>query len=1098
MTTSPKTDTPPRKNSLEQIMPQTFRIGSQIGPYDPFWVQVREAVNQRAQQLCLELVPIEIAGRPDALPAEEQIGVVEEFLAQELDALICWNFPERVIYQILNGGLPVVYLSETDIRHPLLVSPQGLYEAGRMIGDYFAAHLRGHGQVLCIGGLSEELDREDGRTRINGFYDALRDFPAMRIKHMPSYWRYEQAYPQIEAALKHIQPPVDAVFGLSDPIALAARDVLRSLGWMRKDTLIAGVNGDPLALVALAEGSLSATVETSPLEFGSQAVELAYRAARKEVLPAHFSYRPRLVTAENLTEVALQKLLAIADLPTRLVGVNRQLEQNRLSQMETSAAINRRVGGLLDRHQLSQEIADLIRANYGYDHVQLFMWSPEDEAFILEPGTSDDSPAPKMVIPLDKSGILGEALRRNQPIFIPDTRYSYRFPPDPNWPDTLSRVVLPIRVGETMLGLLDLHSRQHALHSHQELVGLQPLADQLGIAIRNAELYAEAVHARAVAEKADQLKTRLLANVGHELRAPLNVILGYSQSALSQPNPYRIELPADLRRDMGYIFQSCEHLTRLINDLLDLSRAEIDQLDLFPEMIPTRAFLEEVFYTMADTCPGEVAWQLRLPDRLPVIQADPVRLRQILLNLLSNASKFTPSGQIVLGAATEPPHLHLWVQDTGLGIPLELQERIFEPFTTVERLGRRSEGIGLGLSITRRLVALHGGMMSLESQTGQGSTFHVYLPLPNLSGKFSAPPAGMLKPVLLLLSTGGEISPTFLDLAAHMDLPMRKISAPGQLDAILKETTPCVLAWDMLNARRDEWELVEHIRGHPRLCQLPFIVYREEAGGQVETTEVLVKPVAGQTLLEAIHALRPDRRAGPILIVDDEAEARAFYQHIVNQALPGHAVLCAENGTLALAAMQETPPSLVILDLMMPEIDGFTVLEEMRSRPETRQVPVLVMSGKLLSMDDIRRLDYARVTFQSKELLSNDEAVALLKKVLEPGEALPQPTSVLVKAAIAYLHQNYALPMTRQEIARAVGVSSNYLSRIFRQEVGLSAWDCLNRFRILKAQELLRNSTHTITAIATQVGFNDSAYFSRVFRKHTGQSPQSYRQTAHR
>jgi signal transduction histidine kinase/ABC-type sugar transport system substrate-binding protein/AraC-like DNA-binding protein len=1076
-------------------MSQVFRIGSQIGPYDPFWVQVREAVNQKAQQLGLELIPIEIAGRPDALPADEQVGVLEELFAQELDALICWSFPERMIYQILGGGLPVVYLSETEIRHPLFVSPQGLYEAGRMIGDYFAEHLKGHGQVLCIGGLSEEPGREDGRARINGFYDALRNSPGISISHTPSCWRYEQAYPQIEAVLKQMKPPIDAVFGLSDPIALAARDALRSFGWLRKDTLIAGVNGDPLALVALAEGSLSATVETWPLQFGSQAVELAYRAAQKEPLPDHFSFHPRLVAAENLTEIALQKLLAIADLPTRLVGVNRQLEQNRLTQMETSAAINRRVGGLLDRRQLSHEIANLIRTNYGYDHVQLYLWSQEEAAFILEQSNSDAAHAEKTAIPLEQSGILGEALRLNKPIFIPDTRYSHRFPPDPDWPDTRSRVALPIRFGQTILGLLDLHSQHYALHSRQELIGLQSLADQLGIAVRNAELYEEAVQARAAAEKADRLKTRLLANVGHELRAPLNIILGYSQAALSKPNPYAIELPDELRRDIGYIFRSGEHLTRLINDLLDLSRAEIDQLDLFPETIPTRTFLEEVFHSMADTSPGEIAWRLCLPDRLPVIQADPVRLRQILLNLLSNASKFTPSGQIVLGAAVEPPHLHLWVQDSGLGIPVELQERIFEPFATVERLGHRSEGIGLGLSISRRLVALHGGIMSLESQTGQGSTFHVYLPLPNLSGKFSAPPAGMLKPVLLLLSTGQEISPTFLNLATQMRLSIRKISAPEQLDTILKETTPSVLAWDMLNARRDEWELVEHIRRHPQLCQLPFIVYREEAGGRVETAEVLMKPVAGKTLLEAINALRPAGGSGPILIVDDEAEACHFYQRLLNEALPGYPVISAESGTVALAAIQETTPSLVILDLMMPEVDGFMVLEKMRSRPKTRQVPVLVMSGKLLSMEDIRRLDYARVTFESKELLSNDEAVALLRKILNSGEALPQPTSILVKAVMAYLHQNYALPVTRREIAQAVGVSPNYLSRIFHQEVGISAWDCLNRFRILKARELLRNSTDTITAIATQVGFDDSTYFSRVFRKHTGQSPQSYRRT---
>jgi AraC-like DNA-binding protein len=397
------------------------------------------------------------------------------------------------------------------------------------------------------------------------------------------------------------------------------------------------------------------------------------------------------------------------------------------------------------------------------------------------------------------------------------------------------------------------------------------------------------------------------------------------------------------------------------------------------------------------------------------------------------------------------------------------------------------------LSITRRLVALHGGVMSLESQMDQGSTFHVYLPLPNLSGRFSAPPAGMSRPALLLLSTGQETSQTFLNLAAQMHLSIQRISSAGQLDAILKETSPSVLAWDLLNARYGEWELVEHIRAHPQLSQLPFIIYRAESDDEVEATEVLMKPVAGKTLLDAIHALRPAGGTGPILIVDDEAEARDFLQRLVNEALPGYPVLSAENGAAALASMQETAPSLVILDLVMPEIDGFMVLEKMRSMPETRQVPVLVMSGKLLSSEDIQRLDYARVTFQSKELLSNDEAAALLRRIIEPGEVLPQPTSVLVKAAIAYLHQNYALPVTRREIAQAVGVSSNYLSRIFRQEVGLSAWDCLNRFRILKAKELLRNSSDPITAIAAQVGFDDSAYFSRIFRKLTGQSPQSYR-----
>ncbi|HEU4324603.1 MAG TPA: substrate-binding domain-containing protein [Roseiflexaceae bacterium] len=1071
-------------------MRQTFRIGSQIGPYDPFWVQVREAVSQRVQQLGLELIPLEITQRPDMLPVEDQISLVEELVARQLDAVICCNLSEQMIERLLDEGLPIIYLSETKIRHPLFVSPHGLYEAGRMIGALFAERLGGRGRVLCVGGLSEDIDKEDGRTRIDGFYDALSLFPDIAVTHVATCWRYEQAYPQIEAALKRLQTHTDACFGLSDSIALAARDALRALGLLGPETLIAGVNGDPLALAAMVEGSLCATVDTSPHEFGSRAVELAYQAACGEPLPDLFSYKLRLVTAENLPAVGLQKLQAIAELPTRLVGVNRHLERTRLTQMEISAAINRRVERLLDRHQLSHEIATLIRDSYGYDHVQLLIWSEERQVFLLEQGGA--IPGEKIAIPLERSGMLGAALRHNEPIFIPDTRYNYRFPPDPAWPDTLARVVLPIRLDEEVLGLLDLHSRRSATHLRQELLGLEPLADQLAIAIRNAELFAEAVQARAAAERADQLKTRLLANVSHELRAPLDVILGHSQIALSQPNPYGTELPEGLRRDIGSIFRSGQHLTRLINDLLDLSRAEINQLDIFPETISTRSFLEDVFRSVADTSPGALAWRLCLPDRLPVIQADPVRLRQILLNLLGNAKKFTSDGEVELGAAVEPPYLRLWVRDTGVGIPASLQERIFEPFVTVERSGQRSEGVGLGLSITRRLVALHGGVMSLASQPGQGSTFHVALPLPNRAEDARSPSVAR-RPVLLVLSGRRERSQELLALAAQMGLPLLSAGAPEDLEVVLEQASPSVLAWDMRSDNRAAWELLEQIRSHPRLRQLPLIVYREESGG-FEATEVLMKPVAGGTLREALSVLAPARGAGPVLIVDDEAEARDFYRRLVGEALPDSPVLCAGHGTAALELLQEATPGLVILDLMMPDMDGFTILEAIRSRPATRTTPVLIMSGKLLSAEDIRRLDYARVTFQSKGLLSYDEAVALLRDIVAPGEALPQPTSLVVKAAIVYLHQNYAQRLTRQEIADAVGISSNYLSRIFHQEVGLSAWDCLNRFRILKAQELLRRSPASIAEVAAQVGFDDPAYFSRMFRKHTGLSPQAYRQ----
>ncbi|HUV90803.1 MAG TPA: substrate-binding domain-containing protein, partial [Anaerolineae bacterium] len=198
-----------------------------------------------------------------------------------------------------------------------------------------------------------------------------------------------------------------------------------------------------------------------------------------------------------------------------------------------------------------------------------------------------------------------------------------------------------------------------ALERARLVASLQEAADEY---IREKDA-AEA--ARRVAEEGNQLKTRLLANVSHELRTPLNIILGYTMVALAKPNPYGITLPAAFHDDLGHVHSSGEHLLRLINDLLDVARAEMHELHLFPEEIAPRLFLDEVFQSAAHGLSSKagVTWRLHLPDHLPAIKADPMRLRQILFNLLSNAHKFTKSGEIVLGAEAEPPHLHLWVAD---------------------------------------------------------------------------------------------------------------------------------------------------------------------------------------------------------------------------------------------------------------------------------------------------------------------------------------------------------------------------------------------------------------------------------------------------
>lgn len=665
------------------------------------------------------------------------------------------------------------------------------------------------------------------------------------------------------------------------------------------------------------------------------------------------------------------------------------------------------------------------------------------------------------------------------PDLLPDRRYSY--------------IVEPLFFREEQIGfvLFEAGPRDGSIY--------EVLRGHLSSALKGALLLAEAQQARVAAEKADEIKTRLLTNVSHELRTPLNIILDTTRHALTTADPAQ-------QSDLHHIQHTAEHQLRVINDLLDLSRAEIDELDLYLELIDPRPLLVEAFHDLADqTDHPTVRWELQLPDRLPWLNADAVRLRQVLLNLLSNARKFTERGHITLGAEVAPPdggalpHLHLWVADSGPGIAADQQDSIFEPFVSAGH-ARAGSGIGLGLSITRHLIALHGGSIALTSQLGRGSTFHIYLPLPRLSDQATRPtePA---QAVLLLIASGAQPPIEIAEFAQRQQLELRRLRSDDDIETVLADVQPIALAWDLVNANPSDWQIVRHLRNHPRLSQTPFILYGQlpqDKTGQtplaVGLTSFVTKPAPSPTLLDAINASRPIGATGSILIVDDDPAACEQYRQLIAISLPGYSTRIAYDGAAALELLQTEVPSLVILDLMMPGLDGAEVLDRMRADLRWRQVPVVILSSKLLNLDDVKRLErHARVTLQSKGVLTDEETLAALNRALFGDEALPPHTGALVKRALAYLHQNYARPLSRWEIAEAVGVSEDYLSRVFNRELGLSPWDYLTRYRIQRAKELLQRTDGSIRAVAHQVGFKDQAYFSRVFRKQTGLSPQAFR-----
>jgi len=406
----------------------------------------------------------------------------------------------------------------------------------------------------------------------------------------------------------------------------------------------------------------------------------------------------------------------------------------------------------------------------------------------------------------------------------------------------------------------------------------------------------------------------------------------------------------------------------------------------------------------------------------------------------------------------------------------------------------RTPGIGLGLSITKHLVSLHKGLMEVESQLGEGSTFHIYLPLPSLDAPIDVTKKSG-ESILWLISNAKEIPAEIYKFSQNRGLTIQQIEPQKELAGLFSAGLPAVIAWNMSGTYSEDWTLIRRLHNHPKMEQIPFILFLgEEDGASAGLTSVIVKPASNQSLWDSLRPAIMQEAEGSVLIVDDDAQARQAAYEVIKNGLPGYAVRTADDGKAGLSAMLADPPNLVILDLIMPNLDGFEVLDRMRADERTRQIPVVILSSRQLSLQDVERLEqHASVTLQSKGVLSEDEIITSLHHSLFDTDTLPPQTSALVKRATAYLHQNFTRSISRSEMADEIGVNEDYLTRVFKKELGISPWDYLNRYRIYQAKESLRLTHKSIRQIGRQVGFSDLSYFSRVFRRITGMSPSEYR-----
>jgi signal transduction histidine kinase/DNA-binding response OmpR family regulator len=497
---------------------------------------------------------------------------------------------------------------------------------------------------------------------------------------------------------------------------------------------------------------------------------------------------------------------------------------------------------------------------------------------------------------------------------------------------------------------------------------------------RRKQVEQEILAARESAETANRAKSQFLASMSHELRTPLNAIIGYGEMLREEAEDLEQEIFGE---DLKKICLAGRHLLGLINNILDLSKIEAGKTELIMEFFDVAELIEEVTSTVRQLVEKNGnSLEVSSLDGLGRMKTDQTKLRQILINLLSNAGKFTREGRIILTVGKESVDGRDWmtfaVCDTGVGMDEAQLNRIFLEFGQAERsTTNQYGGTGLGLTISRKFCQLMYGGISVRSAPGEGSTFTVRLP-----ARVRAVPRATGAKVVE--ETGVPVGKGPLVLVIDDDVDSRKLLGQWLLQAgfqvvtaedgptglaIARQLKPVAITLDVLMPGIGGWEMLQALKSEPELSAIPVVmctvVDEKERGFALGVTEYLTKPIDRDQLLRTLKRIRP-HGDGHVLLVDDEQLDRQIICRELTKA--GWQVREAENGRVALELLQDGPADLILLDLQMPEMDGFEFVEALQANTLWRAIPILVLTSRDLSNADRLRLDaYVQVIMEKGE-----------------------------------------------------------------------------------------------------------------------------------
>jgi signal transduction histidine kinase/CheY-like chemotaxis protein len=505
---------------------------------------------------------------------------------------------------------------------------------------------------------------------------------------------------------------------------------------------------------------------------------------------------------------------------------------------------------------------------------------------------------------------------------------------------------------------------------------LETFASQSALALINARLYRQLERQSAALAVASQHKSEFLASMSHELRTPLNAIIGFSEVLLERMFGELNERQDDYLRD---IWSSGKHLLELLNDILDLSKIEAGQMVLNRSEFPAPESLEYCLSMVRERALKQrILLSLEIDPQVGLIDADRLRFRQVVLNLLSNAVKFTPEGgRVGVRAFIRDQDLVVEVTDTGPGVPAEDRQRIFDAFQQGARHPEQTEGTGLGLTLSKRILELHGGRIWLESEAGQGSTFGFALPTGSVDPAWTSVPEVSLGSGLPTEVAPGP-RPTVVvveDDRRSFDLLRVYLEAAGArvvsardgeegLDTV-RRLSPAGVILDILLPGIDGWEVLARLKADPATAAIPVVVVsmldERGRGFALGAAEYLVKPVGKDQLLAALYRVAAiPERPHTVVAIDDDPLAIELVRATLEPE--GWTVLGAATGQEGLTLIRERKPSAVLLDLLMPGMDGFEVVEALRADPDTKTVPVVILTSMSMTPQDKERLQ-GRITY---------------------------------------------------------------------------------------------------------------------------------------